>query len=183
VVANARDAEVMAIGRLLADYNNLEIGLLHCVQQGIGDFDRAFKTMFAVRGETKRINAAQNLGQPAYEQLGLEADFDLAIKAIRRALQIRNQYAHWTWWDDRSGRLAIANLEDLAKDPNAISDFDRLRAHHVDIPLLQVQQQFFSYVDLCLAWVNYEGRYLAGKIKTRIAEKPTFMRPPPLNHP
>ncbi len=183
MVANARDAEVMAIGRLLADYNNLEIGLLHCVQQGIGDFDRAFKTMFAVRGETKRINAAQNLGHPAYEQLGLEADFDLAIKAIRRALQIRNQYAHWTWWDDRSGRLAIANLEDLAKDPNAISDFDRLRVHHVDVPLLQAQQRFFSYVDLCLAWVNYEGRYLAGKIKTRIAEKPTFMTPPPLNHP
>jgi len=45
MAANARVAEVMAIGRLLADYNNLEIGLLHCIQQGIGDFDRAFKTM------------------------------------------------------------------------------------------------------------------------------------------
>ncbi|WP_253708570.1 hypothetical protein [Bradyrhizobium sp. WD16] len=126
MAANARVAEVTAIGRLLADYNNLEIGLLHCVQQGIGDFDRAFKTMFGVRGETKRINAAQNLGHPAYQKLGLEADFDLAITAIRRALQIRNQYAHWTWWDDSSGRLAIANLEELAKDSNTISDFDRL---------------------------------------------------------
>lgn len=65
MAANARAAEVGAIGRLLADYNNLEIGLLHCVQQGICDFDRAFKTMFGVRGETKRINAAQSLGHPA----------------------------------------------------------------------------------------------------------------------
>jgi len=33
--------------------------------------------------------------------------------------------------------------------------------------LLQAQHQFFAYVDLCLAWVNYGGRYLAGKLKAR----------------
>ena len=46
---------VAAIGRLLTDYNNLEISLLHCVQKGIGDFDCAFKKMFGERGETNRI--------------------------------------------------------------------------------------------------------------------------------
>ena len=49
--------------------------------------------------------------------------------------------------------------------------------------LLQAQHQFFAYVDLCLAWVNYGGRYLAGKLKARIAQRPAFMTPPPLNHP
>jgi hypothetical protein len=183
MTANTRVAEVTAIGRILADYNNLEIGLLHCVQQGIGDFDRAFKTMFAVRGETKRISAAGNLGRPAYQALGLEKDFDLAIDAIRHALKIRNQYAHWTWWDDRSGQLAIANLEDLAQDPSTVSDFDRLRVHHVDIPLLQMQQNFFVYVDQFVVWVNYEGRYLAGKLKSPLLSKPAPVAPPALTNP
>jgi hypothetical protein len=114
--------------------------------------------------------------------LGLEADFDLAIGAIRHALRIRNQYAHWTWWDDNSGQLAIANLEDLAKDPNPVSDLARLRVHHVDMPLLQAQLEFFVYVDLSILWMNYEGRYLKGKLKHRFGPKPTPMVPPPLNH-
>jgi hypothetical protein len=181
--ANSREAEVTAIGRILADYNNLEISLLHCVQQGIGDFDRAFKAMFSQRGETKRINAARDLGHPAYEALGLDGYFDAAIEAIRHALKIRNQYAHWTWWDDRSGQLALANLEDLAKDPNVASDFDRLRIHHVDMPLLREQHLYFVYVDRLVSWVNFEGRFLTGKIKTRIVAKPDVLPPPALLHP
>src|SRR5882724_11851354 len=112
--ANARAAEVAAIGRLLADYNNLEVGLLHCVQMGIGDFDRAFKAMFRARGEARRINVGETLALAAYTVLGLGTDFQTGLAAIRHALSIRNQYAHWTWWDDHSGELAIANLEDLA---------------------------------------------------------------------
>ena len=151
----------------MAEYNNLEIGLLHCVQMGIGDFNYAFKKMFAARGETKRINAARDLAKAAYHGLGLGADFDAGMDAIRHALQIRNQYAHWTWWDDNSGQLAIANLEDLAREPNAISGFDQLRVHHIDMPLLEAQQAYFVYVDRALAWVNFEGRFLRGDIRTR----------------
>jgi hypothetical protein len=124
MAANARSAEVTTIGRLLTGYNNLEVGLLHCVQQGIGDFDRAFKTMFAKRGETARVIAAQAIGRPAYQALGLVEDFDLAITTIRHAMKIRHQYAHWTWWDDNSGQLAIANLEDLAKNPGPVDNLD-----------------------------------------------------------
>jgi len=180
MAANARAAEVAAIGRILTEYTNLEVGLLHCVQMGIGNFDLAFKTMFGVRGETKRINAAQDLGRPAYLGLGLEADFDLAIDAICHALQIRNQYAHWTWWDDNSGELAIANLEPLAKDPGVVSDLLGLHVFHVAMPLLEEQQEFFAYVDRCLAWVNYEGRFLKGKIKNRVVQKPSPIAMPAL---
>jgi hypothetical protein len=183
MAANSRAAEVNAIGRLLTDYNNLEVGLLHCVQQGIGDFDRTFKSMFVTRGLAPRINAAQELGHPAYNALGIGADFDLAIAAIHHALRIRNQYAHWSWWDDSSGQLAIANLEDLAKDPEPVSNLDRLRVHHVDMPLLQAQLDFFVYVDLLLGWLNYEGRYLTNKIKHRFGPRPTPLASPPLNHP
>lgn len=182
MAANARVAEVTAVGRILAEYNNLEIGLLHCVQMGTGNFDRTFKTMFRVRGETARINAARDLGRIAYLGLGLEADFETAIDAIRHALKIRNQYAHWTWWDDHSGQLAIANLEDLAKDTAIINDFAGLCIFHVDMPLLEAQQEFFVYVDRCLAWVNYEGRALTGKIKHRVVPKPAPLAMPALYH-
>jgi hypothetical protein len=77
MAANARSAEVTAIGQLLTDYNDLEVGLLHCVQQGIVYFDLAFKTMFAKRGETARVNRAQKIGRPTFQALGLAADFDL----------------------------------------------------------------------------------------------------------
>jgi len=183
MAANARVAEVTAIGRILAEYNNLEIGLLHCVQMGIGNFDQAFKAMFSLRGETRRINAARDLSRAAYQALGLAADFDTAIDAVRHALQIRNQYAYWTWWDDNSGQLAIANLEDLAKDPNIVGDFAGLHVFHVDMPLLDAQQEFFVYVDRCLIWVNFEGRFLTGKIKQRVVQKPTPVAMPALYHP
>jgi hypothetical protein len=182
MAANARVAEVTAVGRILAEYNNLEIALLHCVQMGIGNFDHTFKTMFRMRGETKRINAARDLAMTTYQALGLGFDFDVAIYALRHALQIRNQYAHWTWWDDNSGQLAIANLEDLAKDPSVVSDFDRLPIYHVDMPLLEAQQKFFVYVDRCLLWVNSEGRFVTRKITRRFAQKPDPIAPPKLYH-
>jgi hypothetical protein len=49
--------EDAAIGRLLAGYANLEIGLVRCVQMARGnDFDMVLKRMFERRDETRRIN-------------------------------------------------------------------------------------------------------------------------------
>ena len=39
------------IGRLLAGYSNIEIGLMHCVQVATGDFDTVLRNMFGQRGE------------------------------------------------------------------------------------------------------------------------------------
>jgi hypothetical protein len=175
--ANARLKEVSAIGHLLADYNNLEVGLLLCVQFGINDFDFAFKKMFGARGETARIDIAEKLGLNAFIALGLGAEFQEGVAAIRHALKIRNQYAHWTWWDDFTGQLAIANLEDLAKDTQPIKDFSRLRGHHVSESLLSQQSAFFAYVDLCLTWVNQETQFLTGKSATRFVKPPVVPAP------
>lgn len=171
---------VAAIGRLLTDYNNLEISLLHCVQKGIGDFDCAFKKMFGERGETNRMNSAERLALGAYRALGLDGDFALAIDAIRHALKIRNQYVHWTWWDDNSGYLAIANLEGLAKDPKPVAGLDELSVYHIDLSLIEQQQRFFLYVDRCLLWVNFQGRLLTGEFKTHTYPRPTAVEKPAL---
>jgi hypothetical protein len=180
--ANARVHEVEAIGRILADFNNLEIGLLGCLQNGIDDFDQAFKTIFGKRGESQRIKDAVKLGQPSYQALGLDADFTIAVSALRHALQIRNQYAHWTWWDDHSGQLALANLEDLARDSRPVGSFEDLKVNHVDMPLLRAQEEYFVYIDRYFAWLISEVRFLKGKARLRSMKKPSSISPPLLHH-
>ena len=63
------------VGRLLTGYANLEVGLLHCVQMVLGDFDTPLKAMFRVRSERWRIEEGVKLGQRPYNALGLGTDF------------------------------------------------------------------------------------------------------------
>jgi hypothetical protein len=143
-------AEGATVGRLLAGYSNIEVGLLHCVQMGRGgDLDTVLKKMFRIRGEMRRINEAQKLGQPDYHRLKLAGDFQKAIRVVRYCLKIRNQYAHWVWWDDNTGKLAFANLEELAQRERPVRDLGKLKAHHVDAALLDAQEAYFVYADRC----------------------------------
>jgi hypothetical protein len=134
--------------------------------------------------ETGRINAAGQLGLPEYQRLNLAAEFQEALAVMRHCLQIRNQYAHWVWWDDYSGKLAFANVEDLVNHPGKVTDFTNLNAHHVDVTLLKAQEAYFVYADDLLLWVNYEGRFKDGKIgKARqnlMGPKPASVKQPSL---
>jgi hypothetical protein len=171
------------IGRLLAGYSNIEIGLMHCVQVATGDFDAVLRKMFGARGESKRITAAEKLGLPEYQRLGLATDFKKAIRVVRYCLKIRSQYAHWIWWDDYSGKLAFANIEDLTKYKRKIKDLSKLKAHHVDAALLAAQEAYFVYADELLAWIKHEGRFKDGKLgnaKRNPLDKPKGVKRPKL---
>jgi hypothetical protein len=176
--------EAAIIGRLLAGYAELEIDLLHCVSQVREDFDATLKAMFRIRSETSRINIADALGRQLYHRLGLRSDFEIAVSAMRYCLKIRNQYAHCNWYDDRSGRLAFVNVEEIAKENQFISGFDSLTRRYVDVPTLQEQERYFAYTDL-ISYANYEGRFLTGKLKplVRVYGKPAQIRQPPLHLP
>jgi hypothetical protein len=115
-----------------------------------------------------------------YKQQRLPAEFHKAIGVVRYCLKIRNQYAHWVWWDDKSGGLAFANIEDLAKRKRPVNDLAKLRAYHVDAKLTSEQEAYFVYADEYLAWINYEGRFRAGKLKVQPLAKPTPVRKPKL---
>jgi len=171
--------EGATVGRLLAGYSNIEVGLMHCVAV-TRDLDTALKAMFLKRGETKRISAAEKLGHPEYVRLRLAADFQKAVGVVRYCLKIRNQYSHWVWWDDYSGKLAFANLEDVAKRKRPVKDLAKLKAHHVDAALLHAQEAYFVYADELLAWVNYEGRARDGKLKNNPLSKPKAVKRPKL---
>jgi hypothetical protein len=154
------------IGRLLAGYSNIEVSLFHAVHVATGDFDPALRKMFGLRSESKRIDAAEQLGLPEYQRLNLAAEFQEALTVMRHCLNIRNQYAHWVWLDDYSGQLAFANVEDLVKYPGKVTDFGNLNAHHVDAALLKAQEAYFVYADDLLLLVNYEGRFRIASLAT-----------------
>jgi hypothetical protein len=173
--------EGVLIGRLLAAYADLELSLFHCVNVTRDDFDTVYKAMFKERGESRRINIADIFGRQKYQELGLGAYFEMAISSMRYCLKIRNQFAHSLWYDDYSGLLAFANLEEITENNNAIKDLKDLTIHHIDIPILLLQQQYFEYSDSLLAWVNFDGRRIAGKPSRPQEPAPKQLERPPLS--
>ena len=172
--------EGATIGCLLAGYSSLEVGLMNCVQVALGDFDTVLKAMYGHRSESRRISEGERLGLPPYAALGLDAEFQAAVAAMRHCLAIRNQYAHGIWWDDNSGQLAIANMEDISRITTRVNDLAQLNPSHVDSALLDEQEAYFVFVDRALAWVNYEGRFKAGKITRGLPSRPVPPTPPAL---
>lgn len=165
--------EAALIGRMLAGYADLEIDLMHCVQVVRDDLDTVLKAMFRSRGETQRIDVADAFGRQYYHNLGIGTQFEMAIGAVRYCLKIRNQYAHCTWWDDYSGQLAFANLEEIAKQNALVTDLRGLTTNYVSVRLLEEQLAYFEYADSLLIWVIQEGNALAGRpaIPDRISPK------------
>jgi hypothetical protein len=174
--------EAAIIGRLLAGYTTLEFGLMNCVQVVRGDFDAVLKAMFRPRSETARIDVADALGRHFYHDRGLGTEFEMAVGAIRYCLKIRNQYAHCVWYDDTSGTLAFANLEEIAETNTRLKDPDSLlTVLHVNVALLNEQEQYFVYTDEILRWTNYEGSFKAGKISSNPHPKPNSQKRPSLH--
>jgi hypothetical protein len=97
----------------------------------------------------------------------------MAIGAIRHCLKIRNQYAHCVWFNDNSGKLAFAAVEDIAQQNTFLKDLSNLPIFYVNVQLLDSQEAYFVYTDRLFAWVNHEGRYRAREIATNILHKPT----------
>ena len=102
---------------------------------------------------------------------------------MRHCRDIRNQYAHSTFWNDNTPNVAFANLEALAQSSAHVLDLRPLTHFHLDMPLLTAQAQFFSYTETLFAHVNFQGRFLQGKIATPLVPKPLQIPPPPLHIP
>src|SRR6266849_11095561 len=81
-------AEAAIIGKLLAGYTTLEVGLMHCIQVVRDDFDAVLKAMFRARGETQRIDVADALGRHFYHDRGLGTEFEMCRE--RRPVLLKN---------------------------------------------------------------------------------------------
>lgn len=87
-------------------------------------------------------------------------------------------YAHCTWWNDNSGQLAFANLENLAKLHVPVQDLHGLDVHHVTVPHLQSQFAYFEHADDLLIVVIQEGNHRAGKPAYQGISIPAAVAPP-----
>lgn len=172
--------EAALVGRMLAGYADLEIDLMNCAKAVHGELDLALKTMFRGRGNTQRINIADALARQPYTDLDLGGEFERAIGAVRFCLRVRNQYAHCTWWDDNTGQLAFANLEELAKQDTVVQSLHGLTVHHVTVPHLQAQFAYFEYADNLLLGVIQEGNRRAGRPAHPGIVIPPVIAPPPI---
>lgn len=173
--------EAAFIGRMLAGYADLEIDLMNCVQVVRADLDTVLKAMFRTRGETQRINVADAFGKQYYHGLGIGAQFEMAIGSVRFCLKIRNQYAHCVWWDDNSGQLAFANLQEIAEEDTLVTNLQGLTTHHVNVPLLTQQVEYFEYTQNLLIWVVQEGNARARRPAFQNRVFPTNLVRPPLS--
>lgn len=172
--------EGIIIGRLLVAYADLELSLFHCVNVTRNDFDTVYKAMFKERGESRRIIMADTFGRQNYHKLGLGTQFEMAISGVRYCLRIRNQYAHSIWYDDYSGSLAFANMEEGTEVNIEVQDFKDLTIRHIDMATLILQEQYFEYTDALLTWLNFEGRRIAGKPSMPQQKAPKQLNQPPL---
>jgi hypothetical protein len=137
--------------------------------------------MFRARGETLRIDVADAFARHAYVELGIGNEYSAALGTVRYCLKIRNQYAHCVWWDDNSGNLAFANLEEIAKGNAFLKDLTSLTTKHIDLATLVDQEDYFACADEFLSWINFEGRKLVGTLRENSLRRPTKRGEPPLH--
>ena len=158
------EQEASIIGRLLTGYSGLEYQLCMCAGMGGSDVEKAIVDLFSKRGEARRVEIANRLGGAAYATAGLGQEFEAAIDDILFCVSIRNLYAHCIWHDDLTGRLAFAQMEEIATPNGPGADPVNLTFHYLDVDLLRKQESFFVYVRDNLNYLNYKRRQLVRNI-------------------
>jgi hypothetical protein len=151
-------AEGIVVGRLLAGYGELELEMCACLIAVERIFDVPIREIFGKRGAEKRIEIAEEALQAAFGDAGLLADLTQAIDDLDWCRQIRNQYSHCHWYWTAQEGLCFVNLEELAKQPTAITSVTAAK-HPVDLPLLNAQESYFFYVKQC--FMHLESAYRA----------------------
>jgi hypothetical protein len=174
--------EGLVIGRLLSGYTDIEYQLCLCAGMGGGDVEKAIIEIFSKRGETRRVNIADKLGGAGYVAAGLGMAFDEAIEDVLLCLNIRNQYAHCIWHNDRTGTLAFAHMEEVASPIGPGADTINLTFKYINCQVLSHQEAFFFYTKDNLNYLNYRRRQIVGEIGAgAILRIPTKIARPPLH--
>ncbi|HLK26887.1 MAG TPA: hypothetical protein VKT30_19710 [Caulobacteraceae bacterium] len=171
------DEEGHLVGRLLAAYGELELELAGCLIAVSGDMDRVVRSMFAHRGEERRIRDAGAMVGGDYDKAGLGGGFREALLDMHWCRTVRNQYAHCVWYDTPREGLCFCNLEAMALEARPINEIADGR-RPIDVALLREQHEFFHYVRASF-W------HLAGEYKVWVGKlhKNSFPKPPRVQQP
>jgi hypothetical protein len=171
--------EAKLVGLILSSFGELELTVRQCANAALQAKDSSIlKTLHRLRATSSRIDVADGLMRLAYEEHGLEDEYDEAIKMLRHCLSIRNQFAHCNWADHEYAGLFFADLQSSAKNNN----FDH-SYRHVDPPLLNSQFDFFKVTLEWLRFIDHELAVKQGKLLSHVWPKPPSSTLPPLHNP
>ena len=180
--------EALTIGRLLAGFGELEFILAYCVgtvllneKLGIKDEGLGIKTIFRLRSEGHRLETADAILRHPMITFGLKTEYENVYTSMKHCKNIRNQYAHCHWADHSKAGLFFTNLEELANEKEQkILTFDWL---HVDVKLLDDQENYFMYCRDYLNFLQQEIRVRLGESRDNDFSKPKGRSPPPRHNP
>lgn len=172
--------EAAIIGRLITGYGELEYDLAMCLSRFTHDQDSAFRALFGIRAVRGRLHIADSLIQTPLGKLGLGPQYADAKGAIHRCLSIRNQYAHCHWGEYKNQELYFVNMEKEVEGPKSKSEFTYMR---LSLPLLNEQEDYFSYTQNCFWFLTYEVDYLRDPIKNHPFLMPKKRPQPNLHNP
>jgi hypothetical protein len=156
-----RKKDAGAVGRLIAGYGELELGLAKCVGMALAlernpptdaqkrymhriryeDF--AIKLVFRLRrGEKRRIEDCGRRMRKPYTRVGLTKELDQTLNAMRACLRIRNLFAHCTWTQSKKRGLFFINLEEVARMPRRL---DLTHFRHASANTLEDLESYFLH--------------------------------------
>jgi hypothetical protein len=180
--------EGVILGRLLTGYGELEVVMCSCLIAVEGLVDRPIKTLFRTRGAGPRIKIAEGALKSDFTNAALVADLTQALADLDWCREIRNQYSHCQWYWTAHDGLCFVNLEELAQEPDTITDLKENK-HPINVALLTAQEDFFWYVKQCFnhldsayrAWDQDRSRGGASGSAPFIYPKPAA-QPRPTRH-
>ena len=132
-------AEAVLIGRILSSFGEIELTFCAGADAATEADKKLLKALYLLRTTSSRIDVADELMRPIYEQHRLLEPYTVTQTMVRYSLTIRNQYAHCNWADHPTAGLFFADLQTSAKNRS----FDHFYKH-VDIPLLTLQLEYLG---------------------------------------
>lgn len=179
--------EGLVLARLFTGYGELELTMCQCVMAIEGNaLDGPIRAIFTKRGAETRIKDCRKLLLPEFTKASLDGLLRETLDDLDWCREIRNQYAHCSWYWDKTDKLCFVNLEELAKQPAPIADLI-VNRRRLDTKLLTEQEAFFFYVKemfthLASAYLGYRVRLTAPRRPIHTYAKPSKVARPPLHN-
>lgn len=171
-------AEGTFVGRILASFGEIEVSVCRNAAHATLLGDTLMKALYGIRVTSTRIDTADRLMRPYFEQHGLLEDHQNAMDAVWHCLKIRNQYAHCNWGDHHQAGLFFADLQVSANT----DDFTHAW-RHVDVALLEQQFTYLGWTMEMLEFTHHEMAVKMRQIESHVWPKPTAPSPAPLHNP
>lgn len=174
------EKEQQTVGRMLMAYGEFEVKVARLMSYAFGgDADTAARVFFRVNGEAARLDVADAILRPFFSSLKLAGQWGNALGALRYCKNVRNQYAHCSWFAREGKPLSFTNLD---QDAHSKEDILLSQLYPTDLELLQKQEQYFEYTNHWLFYLTFRCRQHAGE-PSPVSQVPTSIaQPPPLHN-